>query len=534
MNKISKINNIKRVKIINRFVKITQSGGEQSKLNNSFFKLLLLVIFFNLLSFASFGEPYTENGVKYDFKIDDTATNTGTLTISKIEGDGTTKGEITQKGVTNAMSSYGKDIAAINKVKIEAGITIIGSDAFSNCELLSNVTIPESVKSIGKLAFNGCIALTSVTIPKSVETMTVSAFDGCISLIEITVDKENSTYKDIGGVLFTKDGAQLIRCPVGKVDPSYKIPDGVTSIGDYAFRSCKSLESVTIPEGVTSIGYKAFFWCGPLKSVIISNSVKSIGDDAFSHCESLSSITIPEGVESIGNYAFCNCNALTSIIIPGTVTSIGEQAFSYCASLSSITIQEGVTSIGYRAFYWCTSLESVIIPSSVTSIGSYAFYNCKLLKSVIISNSEKSIGDYAFRGCSKLRTDGDVYFSGTEEEWGNIKIGELNNELTGAKRIHYPGKTLTVNKVWTDSGNSGLRRDPTFVLYKLNSKGTYDEIDNGGEKDDTKYVQCKHDDDYKEGDTWQYKITVFNHNEGDKYAVGEKRMKGYTSDAYVD
>ena len=46
------------------------------------------------------------------------------------------------------------------------------------------------------------------------------------------------------------------------------ITDGVTSIGDYAFRSCTSLTSITIPDSVTSIGELAFYDCTKLTNVI--------------------------------------------------------------------------------------------------------------------------------------------------------------------------------------------------------------------------------------------------------------------------
>lgn len=92
------------------------------------------------------------------------------------------------------------------------------------------------------------------------------------------------------------------------------IGDGVTSIGDDAFYTCKSLESITMGNSVTSIDYGAFAYCSGLKSVTIGNSVTSIGDNAFYCCASLASVTIPDSVTSIGQEAFAGCG-LESITI---------------------------------------------------------------------------------------------------------------------------------------------------------------------------------------------------------------------------
>ena len=46
------------------------------------------------------------------------------------------------------------------------------------------------------------------------------------------------------------------------------IPDGVTTIDNYAFYYCSSLSSVTIPEGVTSIGDYAFYRCENLATIV--------------------------------------------------------------------------------------------------------------------------------------------------------------------------------------------------------------------------------------------------------------------------
>ena len=147
-------------------------------------------------------------------------------------------------------------------------------------------------------------------------------------------------------------------------------------IGDYAFRDCTGLTSITIPSSVTSIGDWAFYGCTRLTSMIIPSSVTSIGNWVFGVCIRLTSITIPSSVTSIGNYAFNGCIGLTSMTIPSSVTSIGDYAFMNCTGLTSITIPSSVTSIGGDAFWNCTGLTSITIPNSVTFIGDYAFCGC--------------------------------------------------------------------------------------------------------------------------------------------------------------
>ena len=144
------------------------------------------------------------------------------------------------------------------------------------------------------------------------------------------------------------------------------IEDGVTSIGDHAFRSCNNLTSITIPDSVTSIGDSVFSFCGHLTSITISDSVISIGNLAFSSCWNLTSITIPDSVISIGNLAFSSCWNLTSITIPDSVISIGNRALSNCSSLTSITIPDSVTSIGIEVFQKCTSLKTISLSCKST------------------------------------------------------------------------------------------------------------------------------------------------------------------------
>ena len=190
------------------------------------------------------------------------------------------------------------------------------------------------------------------------------------------------------------------------------IPDGVTSIGDWAFSGCTGLTQVTIGSGVTTICNSAFEDCTGLKMIAVApgNPVYQSMGNCLIEKESkimilgCSTSVIPAdgSVTSIGKSAFFFCTGLTSVTIPDSVTSIGDCAFKGCKGLTSITIGNGVASIGKDAFYSCTGLTSVTIPDSVTSIGSYAFYSCRKLTSVVIPDSVTSIGTSAFSDCAKL------------------------------------------------------------------------------------------------------------------------------------
>lgn len=150
--------------------------------------------------------------------------------------------------------------------------------------------------------------------------------------------------------------------------------NSVTSIGDYAFRECYSLTSITIPNGVTSIGFYAFKDCTALSSVTFAptSSVTNIANYAFSNT-ALTSITIPNSVTSIGSYAFYNCTSLATATIGTGVITIGDGAFDH-GNLISITIPNNVTGIGEQAFRANASLATVlcyVAQSAFTSVNAF-------------------------------------------------------------------------------------------------------------------------------------------------------------------
>ena len=360
------------------------------------------------------------------------------------------------------MSKEGKTLLAAVEERetyvIPEGVQRIGTGAFANRRDMHHVVFPESLMAIGDAAFVGT-GLTEIRIPRTVTEIGINPFYVCEELTGIEVAQDNPVFAAIDGVLFRKEGKELLSYPSGREEVRYTIPDRILRIGDYAFYVTK-LEEIIIPVSVTSIGMGAFSECYHLTEITIPNGVTSIGNYVFSGCGNLTSITLPNSVTTIGDYAFDNCWNLTSITLPNSVTRIGDYAFDNCWYLTDITIPDSVTTIGVNPFSDCDKLTEIIVspdhptlsvvngslidkknqrlicyltalneehydipkgvreigeyafgggelmsvslPDSVTRIGDHAFVNCTALTSITLPNSVTSIGDYAFTGCTAL------------------------------------------------------------------------------------------------------------------------------------
>lgn len=339
-------------------------------------------------------------------------------------------------------------------------VTQLGMYAFTNCNDVTSVTMPDGLKTIKKYSLSNCKLVTHYDIPASVTLIEGGAFNGT-GLERINVDSANEYYCDVDGVLFDKQMTTILLYPDQR-GPTYIIPDGVTTIGEYAFYNNSSITWVGIPEGVTSIERRAFFSCSRLENIEFPNSLVTIGEEAFRGCTSFTLVEITRNVAEIGPLAFFYCPNVTefkasrmsnhfcsvdgvlfskdmTVIhylaqgdnrttydIPNTVKVIENYCFT-SSSLISVTIPEGVTTICRGAFYGSRNLVNAHIPNSVREIGDVAFCNCPRLKEInlpegltrigeqsfcmcdsiteiIIPNTVHEIGDWAFRDCKLAKT----------------------------------------------------------------------------------------------------------------------------------
>ena len=273
------------------------------------------------------------------------------------------------------------------------------STSYNNLILGSkNTVIPNTVTEISEWAFYGNNELTAITIPESIKRIGDNAFANCSALETLNFNAiacndfawyvPDEMVGD-GGWPYTIHEHYEFRNPFkGTNLLTINIGNHVQRIPSNFAINMKNVKCVTIPVSITSVGDFAFQGCSSIDTLIF-NAIACC-DFNFNRQlywgnyelrpfkdSNISVLNLGDSIKNIPAYLAYGCTRLTSLAIPSSVTSIGDYTFYGCSGLfGALTIPDSVTSIGAYAFYDCSGISGTLsIPSAVASIGKQAFDN---------------------------------------------------------------------------------------------------------------------------------------------------------------
>ncbi|MBP5342490.1 leucine-rich repeat protein [bacterium] len=246
------------------------------------------------------------------------------------------------------------------------------------------------------------------------------------------------------------------------------IPEGVTTISDYAFANLTALEEIVLPSTLTRIGVGAFYNCTSLTKINFE-SVKFINEKAFYNCPIEEADF--DSVVSIGNYAFENCK-LSYVELPSCAQSLAEGAFYNNEYLTSVTLRARKIKMAPYCFAKCSKITSININASV--IAAHAFEDCVELSDVTIGQDVSIIGEYAFSNTAvsnfKLNTR-NPYLTLEEDGALILKGSEL---ILAAPGYIGASNTITSNAESIASGAfAGNKKLFYLVLNNVKNVGDY-------------------------------------------------------------
>lgn len=227
----------------------------------------------------------------------------------------------------------------------------------------------------------------------------------------------NAPYETIklpAGTTAIEDG-----CMSGSKITSIEIPEGVTSIGSYAFYGCPNLTTVYLPTTLETIGRNAFANCPRLEYINIGETaVTRIPEECFAGDVALRNIDAPQvvyadsrafsgsGVESVSlpqagslaAFALADMPNLMVITI-SPQTKFAEGTLMNCPSLMSINgVPENIPDLFVAN---CPNLPIEAIVGNASNIGRYSLANSGAAQ-ITLGNNLTSINENAFRGAVNL------------------------------------------------------------------------------------------------------------------------------------
>ncbi|HCW52785.1 MAG TPA: hypothetical protein DG753_03395 [Clostridium sp.] len=273
-------------------------------------------------------------------------------------------------------------------------------------------TVPDNTEVIKHSAIGYSKYLETIKIPSSVKTIYFNGIGHCEKLKNISVNEGNEHYKDLNGILYSKDESTLVKMPSMRSGENYTVPNHVRKINEAAFIGCRSMKTINIHDKVEKIGMGAFGDCYKLLSINVNENNENY-KDIYGVLFDKSGKTLIQYPLGNNNETYVIPNGVTTLLeqslfsgsfkiieMPDTVEEIGDHTFAYCTNLQKIKLSNSLKKIEARMFAGCESLKSIVIPEGVTSIDNGIFDECDNLKYVSLPSTLTDVNEYAFEGVS--------------------------------------------------------------------------------------------------------------------------------------
>lgn len=318
----------------------------------------------------------------------------------------------------------------------------ISEDILKNNNSVKKITVPDSYKEIS-CTFKSK-TLETVHIGSSVANIYKLAFAFAPNMKNVFVSENNSTYRDIDGVL-CKDDA-IVYYPIGRTEKSYSIPDGINKLTSGSFLNATNLEKLycyyhykfQVDDSEKSLGYlrKDTY---DYNDVTRNTNLVIYGDHGSTIHKYANSNNIPfvdmdnektytpnrlydlfditggsDGNATIQKVYMNYLAEMPTLNIPSEIygykiDSIYCGAFRYYRddkirfyNISKIIIPNGVKEIYKDTFSKDTYLKEIEFADDLTNIEVNAFSGCTNLKKISKLNNVTKINDYAFNNCRSL------------------------------------------------------------------------------------------------------------------------------------
>ncbi len=287
--------------------------------------------------------------------------------------------------------------------------------AFNNCSFIETIYIPNEVTGIDGYAFQNCLNLRRLNseqdglynLPKGLEKMSNYVFYNNALLEKVSVGTEIAS---IGDYAFS--GCNLLSEFNSNNGNELIIPNGITSIGKYAFQNILLVTKVVVPETVANIGLGTFQGCNSIEDItlpFVGNSLTAKNYDAvFGYVFGYTTKCIGSGHwGGTARYEYINehCGTPDANTIWQYSCANGKRSDGHGYYLNSyyyyipitiktvtITVQ---TDIPLAAFNNCSFIETINLPYSAEdygSIGQYAFQNCSAIINYSVTPTEVFLG----------------------------------------------------------------------------------------------------------------------------------------------